>query len=40
MNNPSENDEFCNELDNLRVEIEVGIKKYLKDKKKLIDAEY
>ncbi|MGX9757701.1 hypothetical protein ACWYRQ_15585 [Clostridioides difficile] len=40
VNNPSENDEFCDELDNLRVGIEEGIEKYLKDKKKLIDVEY
>lgn len=40
INNPFENDEFCDELDNLRGEIEIGIEKYLKDKKKLIDAEY
>ncbi|MDI0267886.1 hypothetical protein QIW52_17990 [Clostridioides difficile] len=37
---PGENDEFNDNLDELRIEIGEGIKKYLKDNNKLIEIDY
>ncbi|HFG9568861.1 hypothetical protein [Clostridioides difficile] len=40
LEQPSECDQFCDELSELRGKVEEGIEQYLKDKNKLVEIEY